>query len=40
MYWYGIMIRCGEQLSQTTLPHFLPRNQSQRRFSHFSAMRK
>lgn len=25
MYWYGIMMRCGEQLAQTTLPHFLVR---------------
>jgi len=23
MYWYGMVIRCGEQLLQTTLPHFL-----------------
>lgn len=22
--WYGIVMRCGEQALQTTLPHFLP----------------
>lgn len=31
MYWYGMVMRCGEQASQTTRPHFLtPRKHANR----------